>query len=212
VRNPREAKFRLLVESIAMVEEILPLMAARHGHFLLESGHHGELWLDVDRLFVNPAALRPFARLLADRLAPHCVEALCGPLTGGAFLAQLVAEELGVPWAYANREVPRQPAGLFPVAYPIPHELVEFIRNRRVAVVNDVINAGSAVRGALASLRAAGATAMAIASLLTLGEAPAKLAADAGIPLESLAHAPNRIWAPADCPLCMAAVPLVAPA
>lgn len=195
-----------------MVEEILPLMAARQGHFLLESGHHGELWLDVDRLFVNSAALRPLVQQLADRLVPHSVEALCGPLTGGAFLAQLVADKLGIPWVYTNREIPLQPAGLFPIAYPIPPELVEFVRHRRVAVVNDVINAGSAVRGALASLRAAGATAVAIAALLSLGEAPAALAAASGIPLECLAQAANRIWTPAECPLCLAAVPLVAPA
>jgi orotate phosphoribosyltransferase len=224
-----------------MDESILHLMAARRGHFLLESGHHGDLWLDVDRLFVNPAAIRQLVAQLAERLAPHCIDALCGPLTGGAFLAQMVAEQLGLPWVYANRQPPGWPvpsprrawseqsgdsptssedaeraplnhaARLFRVAYPIPTELADVVRGRRVAVINDVTNAGSAVRGALDSLQAHNATPVVIATLLALGDAPAALAASAGIPLEALAHEPNTLWERAACPLCAAGEPLVSP-
>jgi orotate phosphoribosyltransferase len=191
-----------------MHEQLFELMAARRGHFLLESGHHGELWLDVDRLFIRPDRVRRFAAALAGRIPPYHVDAVCGPLTGGAFLAQMVAEELGVAFVYADRVVQPAAAGLFPITYPIPAEFHDFVCGRRVAVVNDVNNAGSAVRGALASLHAAGAQPVALAALLVLGDAAAELAASAGIPLETLAHAPNRIWPPANCPFCAAHVPL----
>jgi orotate phosphoribosyltransferase len=229
----------------AMVEKLLTLMAARRGHFLLESGHHGELWLDVDRLFVWPEQLRPFVVELAERLAPHAIDAVCGPLTGGAFLAQMVAETMGVPFVYADRVAP--PPGwhvpsprrawsaprhesttpsedaelatqnppsseLFPVDYPIPPELAEFVRNKRVAVVNDVINAGSAVRGAIASLRACDAQPTVIGALLILGDFAAALASAADVSLESLHAIPNPIWEPASCPLCQAGRPLQDPA
>jgi orotate phosphoribosyltransferase len=195
-----------------MISQLFELMAARRGHFLLESGHHGELWLDVDRLFIQPAALRPLVTQLAERLAAHRIEALCGPLTGGAFLAQMVAEQAGLPWVYATRvERPATTAGeLFPVAYPIPAELAEIVRNCRVAVINDVTNAGSAVRGALTSLRNLGATPVVIATLLALGDAPAALAASEGISLEAIAQEPNNLWEPAACPLCAAGEPLAA--
>jgi orotate phosphoribosyltransferase len=193
-----------------MLNDLLRLTAARRGHFLLESGHHGDLWLDVDRLFIQPAVLRPFVSRLAERLAAHRVDALCGPLTGGAFLAQMVAEQLALPWVYATRVTPATsaPGDLFPVAYPIPAELADVVLNRRVAVVNDVTNAGSAVRGVLASLQALGAKPFVIATLLALGDAPAALAAAEGIPLEALAHEPNTLWEPAACPLCAAGEPL----
>jgi orotate phosphoribosyltransferase len=194
-----------------MLDDLFTLMAARRGHFLLESGHHGELWLDVDRLFTRPERIRPLAAALAERIAPHRVEVVCGPLTGGAFLAQMVAETLDVAFIYTDRAALPGAAGLFPVDYPIPAELVEFVRGRRVAVVNDVINAGSAVRGALASLQDSGAKTVVLAALLILGEAAATLARDEGRPLESLAAAPNCIWPPAECPLCAAGVPLDAP-
>ena len=185
-------------------------MAARRGHFLLESGHHGESWLDVDRLFARPARLRPLVESLAERLAAYNLDAVCGPLTGGAFLAQMVAERLGVAFVYANRVENPVATGLFPVEYPIPTELAEYVRGRRVAVVNDVINAGSAVRGALASLRPLGAHPVALGALLTLGDSAATLAAAESIPLVALCEAENRIWAPESCPLCAANLPLTA--
>jgi orotate phosphoribosyltransferase len=77
-----------------MEAKLLDLLSARHGHFRLESGHHGNLWLDLDHLFLRPALLAPFARELAVRLAAHRVDAIVGPLSGGAFIAQIVATEL----------------------------------------------------------------------------------------------------------------------
>jgi len=31
-----------------MAENVLELLSARRGHFLLESGHHGDLWFDLE--------------------------------------------------------------------------------------------------------------------------------------------------------------------
>ena len=92
-----------------MEEKFLRLLSARRGHFALESGHHGNLWLDLDSLFLRPAALLPFARELARRLAAHRVEAIVGPLVGGAFVAQAIAAELDVRFAFAGRHVNRLP-------------------------------------------------------------------------------------------------------
>ena len=89
-----------------MQSELLALIAARNGHFRLESGHHGSLWLDLDPLFLRPGRLRRFVAALADKLARHAVEAVCGPLTGGAFLAQSVAAALDVEFYYTERVVP----------------------------------------------------------------------------------------------------------
>jgi orotate phosphoribosyltransferase len=65
-------------------EEIVDLLDAREGHFLLESGHHGDLWLELDSLFLRPGRLAPLAAELARRLAAHEVDAVCGPMRSGA--------------------------------------------------------------------------------------------------------------------------------
>src|SRR5262249_30219960 len=81
-------------------------------------------------------------------------------------------------------------------------------KGKRVAVVDDVINAASAVRKTLHDLHSVGAQPVAIGSLLILGDAPRKFAADANMPIEFIAQQPNNIWVPAECPLCAAGVPL----
>lgn len=72
------------MNSEPLQEELLALLARRQGHFRLESGHHGDLWLDLDSLFLRPTRLRRFAEALALRFANLSIEAVCGPLVGGA--------------------------------------------------------------------------------------------------------------------------------
>ena len=196
-------------EEAALQRRVESLLPARRGHFRLESGHHGELWLDLELLFLRPALLQPLAQELARALSKQAIEVVCGPLVEGAFLATMVAVALEVPFTYSERHVARR-EGLFPVDYPVPRALQPHLEGRRVAIVNDVINAGSAVQGTLRSLRACGARPVAIATLAVLGEAAGQLADAEAVSLHALARLPNRLWSPADCPLCAARVPLEA--
>jgi orotate phosphoribosyltransferase len=41
-----------------MESNVLDLLPIRRGHFRFESGYHGEIWLDLDRLFAIRAASR----------------------------------------------------------------------------------------------------------------------------------------------------------
>jgi orotate phosphoribosyltransferase len=194
-----------------MAADLLNLLASRRGHFRLESGHHGELWLELERLCLHPGQVRPFATELARQLASLRVEAVCGPLNEGSFVALMVAEAMGVEFTYAERvPAPGRP-GLFPVDYRVPAPLHPFLRGRRVAIVNDVINAGSAVRGAFADLQAIGAVPVALASLVVLGDSAARLADGWGLPLVTLSRQANPLWEPSACPLCAAGVPLQNP-
>jgi orotate phosphoribosyltransferase len=189
-------------------DDVMALMPARRGHFLFESGHHGDLWLDLELLCLYPDPVRRLAARLASRLAPHAIDVVCGPLVEGAFVALMVASELGVPFSYAER-FPRPESGaLFPVDYRVPRTLRARVRGKRVAIVNDVINAGSAVLGALTDLDACAARPVVIGTLLVLGSSASRIAADRGLVLETLATLPNNLWTPAECPLCVRRVPL----
>lgn len=188
--------------------DVTRLLSARRGHFVLESGHHAELWLDLELLCLRPAEVRALAVELAARLRQLQVDAVCGPLIEGAFVAMMVAEELGVPFTYAEGRADPAAQGLFPVRYVVPAALRPGLNGRRVAVVNDVINAGSAVRGTVADLRACGAEVVAIATLAVLGDSAARFAQELGVPLETLASLPNQVWTAAQCPLCARGVGL----
>lgn len=82
--------------------DILESLPARRGHFLLESGYHTDLWLTLDALFVDPRRVAPLVNALAERLRLHAMTAVCGPLVGGAFLAQALATALGIGFYYTE--------------------------------------------------------------------------------------------------------------
>src|SRR6266851_8265098 len=192
-----------------MPEEILGLFSARAGHFRFESGYHGDLWLEIPPAYVRPRSLRPHAARLAQLLGAHRVEAVCGPLVEGALLAQMVAEELDVEFYFAEQFIRPAANDLYPVGYRIPAALRDRIRGKRVAVVDDVINAGSAVRGAVEDLELCGARLVTIGALLVLGLPASAFAAKKNVPLESLSSLlENRLWDPSTCPLCASGTPL----
>ena len=194
-----------------MADEILNLFAARKGHFRFESGHHGDLWLEIPPAYIRPGSLRPHAARLARLLESHRAEAVCGPLVEGALLAQMVAEELDVEFYFAEQFMRPGANDLYPVGYRIPAALRDGICGKRTAVVDDVINAGSAIRGAVEDLEACGAQLVAIGCLLVLGLHASVFAANKRVPLETLSHLEkNVIWEPSSCPLCASGAPLEA--
>jgi orotate phosphoribosyltransferase len=179
--------------------DIVQLARPQPGHFDLGTGYHGDLWLDLDALFLRPALLRPNVRWLAERLTQHAPDAVCGPLEGGAFLAYAVADRLQVAFLPAYRW-PGPPAG-----YRLP-PVPGGIRDWRVAVVDDAINAGTAVAACLAEIRAQHAVPVAVAALLSL--APANTRSLASLPFYAAGTLPSQTWAAGQCPLCNAGTPL----
>ena len=90
----------------------------------------------------------------------------------------------------------------------MPRALRAEVRGKRMAIVNDVINAGSAVRGTCADLQACGAEPVAIGALAVLGPSASAFAMDKKLALETMVSLPNEIWTPSACPLCVRGVPL----
>jgi orotate phosphoribosyltransferase len=187
---------------------VLDLLKVRRGHFPYESGYHGEIWLDLDQLFFDLRLITPLTRELATRLVRHDVEAIVGPLVGGALVAQMVAAEIGALFAYTEPQGPSTPDALYSVAYRLPASVATLLRGKRVAIVDDVVNAGSAVRGTFGALVEAGATPVAAGALLVLGQAARPFLRENGMSLESLAALANPLWTPANCPFCASGAPL----
>jgi orotate phosphoribosyltransferase len=195
-------------ESNTMQQELIDLLAARGGHFRLESGHHGDLWLDLDSLFLRPTRLRGILDDLAGQLSGDELDAICGPMAGGAFVAQTIANHLDLEFYYSVQVAPAQSDILYSAQYRIPDALRSRVRGKRVAIVDDVVNAGSAVRATYGDLKICGARVAVIGALLALGSSVSSFASEQQVALKSTAHLANRLWVPSECPLCRARVPL----
>jgi orotate phosphoribosyltransferase len=191
-----------------MKENLLSMVRGRQGHFRMESGHHGDLWFQLETLCLHSREIRPFAERLAARLTRYEIEVVCGPLVEGAFVALLVSLELGCEFVYAERFADATREGMYPVEYRLPKALQPVVNGRRVAIVNDVVSAGSAVRGTHFDLQAVGAEVVAIGALLALGDTIDEFAAEHHVALELLDQMPNNMWTPSECPLCAKGMPI----
>ncbi len=189
-------------------DDPLASIASRRGHYALESGLHGDLWLDLDALFVEPRTLASAVTALADRLQAHGVTAVCGPLVGGAFLAQRLAEKLGIAFAYTERVAGSSGDALFAARYRLPAGLVERLRGRRIALVDDVMSAGSSLRATHDALVALGLRPVVVVTLAILGTRGEAWFGTQGLPVETLTRRSYDAWEPAECPQCLAGVPL----
>lgn len=182
------------------------IRGCRTGHFLLESGYHADTWFDLDALFIDPAAIAPQVKGLAALIRPHDVSAICGPLLGGAFLAQAVAAAMDVRFYYCEKG--DSSSGLYGATYRLPEGLREYASKERFAVVDDVISAGSSVRAVVTELEGAGAMTVVVGSLLLLGTKATEYFASMNIPVVALDRRDFQTWLPDECPLCRSGVPL----
>jgi orotate phosphoribosyltransferase len=186
-------------------------LAIRDGHFLLESGLHAASWIDLDTLFLDSRALAPHIAALAALISRHQVSAVCGPLLGGAFVAQAIAIQLGVRFYFAERVSSAPNEGLFQAVYRLPNSQRVRAATERFAVVDDVIGAGSAVRATVGELASLGATTAVVGALLTLGSRAGSHLQQVGIPVVTLGSREIAMWEPQVCPRCQAGIPLQSP-
>ena len=195
-----------------MTADILKALPARRGHFLLESGYHTDLWFTLDAMFVAPHEIAPQVAALAEMLRPYSISAICGPLLGGAFLAHAVAAQMRLRFYFSEPAPLKTDGGLFAAEYRLPPELRRRVRNERIAVVDDIISAGSSARATASELTAAGASIVVVGAMVILGNQATEYFSARGVPLVALAREEFNLWEPAECSLCRTGVQLENPA
>ena len=171
---------------------------ARHGHFVYESGDHGDLWLDLDQLHTDLVRLQQSAVRLALRLRALEADLVCGPEVGGAIIGATVAHALTIGFVSAERHVV---AGAAP-RYLIPQTQHPVVAGKRVIIVDDAINAGSATLACHREIVALGGQVIGVASVIIRESAVAEMRERLGVPIEAIQVIPWHIWAPDACPHC----------
>jgi hypothetical protein len=132
----------------------------------------------------------------------------CAGRSWAALVAQLVALELGCETYFRQRISTRDNSGLLSAEYRLPNSLCRRIVGKRVAIVDDVISAGSSVRATFTELEAGGARPVVVGSFLLMGKIATTWFAERGLGVEACARADIEIWLPGECPLCASRVPL----
>ena len=173
------------------------------GHFRLTSGLHSGEYLQSAKVLAHPQHAEHLGRLLAERIRPllagESVDFVIAPAMGGIIIGHEVARALGVPFLFTERDADSGRMTLrrgFEIA---PHQ--------RTIVIEDVITTGGSTREVIDLVRAAGARALAAASIIDRSNGRAEV----GVPRVALEQLEVVTYDPSDCPLCRQSLPVTKP-
>lgn len=120
--------------------------AVMHGHFLLASGRHSEVYIEKFRVIEMPHVLSALCTEIANHYKDAGIEAVAGPTTGGIIIAFEVARQMGLPAVYVENE-----------------DGVKTLRRnktlppgQRILIVDDVLTTGSSILASREAIEKAG--------------------------------------------------------
>jgi orotate phosphoribosyltransferase len=179
------------------------------GHFDYGNGYHGRLYVNPHMLFRYPSTIWRLAQDILDVVpsaVTDTVEAVVGPVTGGALLAHTLAGLLD-----GRRSLDRRPCLFAPIHFDQEAGLrlrpayAQMLDGRRVLLADDVRNTGKTFAHCADLVRRAGGEVIATVEICDRLEA----IVDVGVPNFALVEygAPENYPTPG-CPLCASGVPL----
>jgi orotate phosphoribosyltransferase len=174
--------------------------ALLEGHFQLSSGLHSPRYLQCALVLMDPPLASRMGAALAEGLRPLLggrePAAVVSPALGGVVVGHEVARALGCGGIFTERQ---EGAMTLRRGFTLAE-------GEGVVVVEDVITTGGSTREVMEVVRAAGATVLAVGSLV---DRSAGL--DLGVPRASLVALEVPAWRPEACPLCAAGSTAVKP-
>jgi orotate phosphoribosyltransferase len=171
--------------------------AVLHGHFLLTSGRHSDVYFEKFRILEQPAVLSALCAEIAEAMRGEPLDLVAGPTTGGIIIAFEVARQMGLPAVYVESEgeVKKLRRGA-----KIP-------AGARVLVVDDVLTTGTSVREVMEVVCDAGAETAAVALLIDRAQEPIEFGCRtfAAYKVEAESYPPDAV------PEWLAAIPITKP-
>src|SRR5262249_38293623 len=123
--TPAERAAQILAESGAIVT---------NSHIVYTSGRHGSAYVNKDAVYPHTARVSELCRLIADAVAGHAIDIVCGPATGAIILSQWTGHHLGRPAVYAEKA---SEGGMV-----LKRGYDRLVAGKRVLLVEDVLNTG----------------------------------------------------------------------
>jgi orotate phosphoribosyltransferase len=181
--------------------------ALMEGHFKLSSGRHSDTYVQKQMVFQHPRLTASLGEALAERFEAerfeaeqfmkggHAFDTVLSPAVGAILFGNAVAYAAGGRFVYAER-----------VDGAMTLRRAQALDSgERVLIVEDVVTTGGSAAEVLTIARAAHATVVGVACLVdrTTAQPPFRL--------HSLVRMEAKDWAPEDCPLCAAGIPITSP-
>ncbi|QDA60511.1 orotate phosphoribosyltransferase [Hymenobacter jejuensis] len=174
--------------------------ALLRGHFRLSSGLHSDTYVQCARFLRRPDLAEPALAELATQIQAAGLQpdVVVGPAMGGVVVSYELARQLKVPAIFTERD----DTGAMTLRRGFSIRPGE-----RIIIAEDVVTTGKSTKEVAKVLEALGGKILAVASLIdrTNGEAELSFPTFALLPVTAATYAPD------DCPLCRAGIPVVKP-
>jgi orotate phosphoribosyltransferase len=181
----------------AILDRFRRVGALLEGHFRLTSGLHSSGYLQCALVLQHPPEAEACGAAIAQGTSHLGATTVLSPALGGIVIGQEVARALGVRAIFAERQdgalTLRRGFTLAP--------------REKVLVVEDVVTTGGSTRETIEVARAAGADVVGAATIVDRSGGQQQV----GVPFVGLATLALPTYAPDECPLCRAGVPVVKP-
>ncbi|WP_019946593.1 orotate phosphoribosyltransferase [Hymenobacter aerophilus] len=181
-------------------QQLLQEEALLRGHFRLSSGLHSDTYVQCARFLRRPELAAPAAAELARQLraAGFAPDLVVGPAMGGVVMGYELARQLGVPGIFTERDENGQMS--LRRGFTIEP-------GQQIIIAEDVVTTGKSTNEVARLLTELGGKVLAVVSLIdrTGGNAALNFPNFALLPVTAATYAPD------DCPLCRAGVPVVKP-
>lgn len=172
--------------------------AVLHGHFVLSSGRHSDLFVQKFRVLEHPRLAQRFGESISG-LFGGAFDLVACPAVGAVVLGFTTALAAGARMIFSERS---EGAMSFRRGFEVgPHE--------RVLVVEDVVTTGGSAREVVDLVRARGGTVAGVGALIDRSDHANP--PDLTVPLKALLGVPAASWAPEECPLCDRGEPVTDP-
>ena len=183
------------------MNEVLDLFrktgALLHGHFVLRSGLHSREFFQCALLLQDATIAAQVCGMLAEKLKPFEATTVVSPAVGGIIVGQEVARQLGVRFIFVEKENDKL----------VLRRNFTFRPGERVLVAEDVVTRGGRVQECLEIIRAHGAQAVAVATLVDRSGGQTKFS----VPFVSLLELTFPTYAADQVPPALAALPATKP-
>jgi orotate phosphoribosyltransferase len=171
--------------------------AVLHGHFLLSSGRHSDIYFEKFRILEQPAVLTALCAEIAAHFQNQGIEFVAGPTTGGIIIAFEIARQMGLPAVYVENEDTRKTLRRGKVLPP----------SAKVLIVDDVLTMGTSLIETKSAILEAGGAPIGYAVLIDRA-APG---IDLGLPLYAAYKVEATSYAPEEVPDWLEAIPIQKP-
>jgi orotate phosphoribosyltransferase len=195
-----------------MNDEVLELLKKTkaifsNDHFVFTNGNHASRYMNKMALFAHPIYTSRIGEIMAEKYKDKDIEAVVAPALGGIILSTWTAFHLS---QITKKDIP----GVYTEKTPTNKQLFtrgydEYVKGKRVLVVEDNVTTGGSVRKVVDAVKAANGTVIGVCSIANINKNPTDITDKIiGAHFEYLVSLPAITYDVAECPMCKKGLPI----